>query len=51
MDINNLIAPVIEFFSTTLGQQVANFLRAIYTVLYPPNAPQATLEALEAPAQ
>ncbi|EKX88013.1 hypothetical protein [Corynebacterium durum] len=44
MDINTLIAPVIEFFGTTLGQQIGNILRAIYTVLYPPNAAAARVE-------
>ncbi|WP_169747267.1 hypothetical protein [Corynebacterium epidermidicanis] len=43
MDINSLMAPLVEFSSTGIGQILANVMQVIYAILYPSNAPAAAL--------
>lgn len=38
MDLNAILAPIVEFFSTDLGQFIGRFLTAIYEFLYPANS-------------
>ncbi|WP_179129623.1 hypothetical protein [Corynebacterium pacaense] len=38
MDFNAIINPIIEFFSTGVGQIIAQWARVIFDLIYPANA-------------
>ena len=38
MDLNAILTPIVEFFSTDLGQVIGQFLTAVYEFLYPANS-------------
>ncbi|WP_169332002.1 hypothetical protein [Corynebacterium caspium] len=42
MDLEALLKPLIEFFSSGIGAVIANIVKALYAVLYPANAEAAT---------
>ncbi|WBT08656.1 hypothetical protein PAB09_12475 [Corynebacterium sp. SCR221107] len=43
MDINAILNPILEFFSTGVGAMIADFLKVVYALLYPANAEAASL--------
>lgn len=48
MDIEALLKPLIDFFSTGIGALIADLARVVYGILYPANAEAA--HPLEIPA-
>ncbi|PFG27752.1 hypothetical protein [Corynebacterium renale] len=42
MDFNALLEPVIQFFSTGIGEIIANIAKVFYAVLFPANADAAS---------
>ncbi|WP_168707206.1 hypothetical protein [Corynebacterium endometrii] len=42
MDLNALLAPVIDFFSDGIGAVIAQIAEVVYSILFPANADAAT---------
>ena len=41
MDLNAIMNSIVQFFTTDFGAAIGRVLHAIYTFLYPANAPAA----------